>query len=164
MATNLNICTFNCKGYSSSQKELQELCEKYSIVCLQEHWLSRQNLERLNELCDVRSCGASPMDAGIGIHTGRPYGGVGIVWHSSLDSVITPLKLQHDWICGISINCEKQTCVILSVYLPYQSHDNEDPYINCLSTLQSLIDEFETTNVLIFGDLVIQAIYCLMIK
>ena len=150
----ISITTFNCKGYSSSLKELQELCSTHRIICIQEHWLSKQTLEKLNCIDgNFRSCGVSPVDSGSGLLTGRPYGGVGILWHTSLDTIVSPLKLDYDWMCGITVNTGLQKFNVLSVYLPYQCNENVDSYIECLnSVVQAFLEQCDTTCNYIFGD------------
>ena len=63
--------------------------------------------------------------------------------------------MQHDWMCGISINTGNQMCIIFSVYLPYQSKNNEDQYVKCLSSLHSFIDDCDTTIVVYCGTCIV---------
>ena len=84
MAVDFGIVSFNCRGIDSSRNEVKELCKSHKIVCLQEHWLPKQELSDLNNICnDFSSFGSSPMDLTNGIMLGRPYGGVGVLWHNS---------------------------------------------------------------------------------
>ena len=76
------IASFNCRGVNSSTAEIVELCDRHQLICIQEHWLPKQNLYELNNICEnFRGIGSSPMDLSSGIITGRPFGGVGILWH-----------------------------------------------------------------------------------
>jgi len=37
--TNITFCTYNCRFVKSSVVEIQDMCAKSDLVCLQEHWL-----------------------------------------------------------------------------------------------------------------------------
>ena len=153
MAVQIRLVSFNCRGLNSSLKELQEICDVAKIICLQEHWLSKQQLVTLSTIHEnFKSTGASPLDAEQTLLTGRPYGGVAILWHNSLDAMITIINLNDDWMCGISVNTGTKKFIILCVYLPYECRDNLDKYIFCLSRLVSVIDACDSSSVYIIGD------------
>ena len=50
MAVDFGIVCFNCRGIDSSRNEVKELCKSHKIVCLQEHWLPKQELSDLNNI------------------------------------------------------------------------------------------------------------------
>ena len=39
--SNIDIITFNCNGFKSSQLEIQELTDSHDSICLQETWLDK---------------------------------------------------------------------------------------------------------------------------
>ncbi len=38
------------------------------------------------------------------------------------------------------------------MYLPYQCHENEDRYLECLGTVNSMLQEFDNTCCIVIGD------------
>ena len=60
--------------------ELQELCAKSDLVCLQEHWLLPNEANLLSHIsADFLAVGSSAVDTSEDILTGRPYGGTAIL-------------------------------------------------------------------------------------
>ena len=153
MSVTLGIASFNCRGIYSSQEEIRALCNTNKIVCIQEHWLAKQELHALNTVCDdFRGTGSSPVDLSSGSIRGRPHGGVGVLWHKSLDSFVSVLDLHSEWACGINVSLQGDTVCILSVYLPYECDENQDDYIRALEELKVLVDESVTPLIFILGD------------
>ncbi len=62
------------------------------------------------------------------------------------------LHLNGNWVVGIDININNKRIVILNVYMPYECHDNEPKYINCLAHISAIIVEYNTTCVYVVGD------------
>ena len=149
----LHIASFNCRGINTSLGELNKLFQKNDIIGIQEHWLNNLELDLLSNInLDFRGFGVSPMDPGPGMLTGRPYGGLGIIWRKTLDNFISQIKTECDWMCGISVKSSDREFVLLCVYLPYESPHNVDEYINCLAALETCIQEVNTATVYIVGD------------
>src|SRR5437867_1503206 len=70
---------------------LSELCKLYNIIAIQEHWLRADELDKLSLInCDFNSFAASGMvhAAASGLLRGRPFGGVGFLFHKSLKGCI----------------------------------------------------------------------------
>lgn len=77
---NITLCTYNCRSVKSSVIELQELCAKSDLVCLQEHWLLPNEVSLLSHIsADFLAVGSSAVDTSEDILTGRPYGGTAIL-------------------------------------------------------------------------------------
>ena len=60
----LSICSYNCRSLKKSDTIVYELCNKYDILLLQEHWLYPHDLSMLN--CfhdDFYGIGMSAIDA-----------------------------------------------------------------------------------------------------
>ena len=138
----LQICkisTFNCHGFSSSKDELKLLCETSNIICVQEHWLFPEDVSRLNTVHTAfKSVGVSAIDPSSGIVIGRPYGGVAILWHENLDQNVMIVSLEYKWIYGIKVNSSEGPLYIFCVYLPYESYENVDEFVQCLAILQNI--------------------------
>ena len=81
-------------GFSNGLCMLQELCNDTSIkiIAIQEHWLTDNDIHKLSSVHpDFFAFGISAMNSILGstIYRGRPYGGVGFLWHKSLSNHIT---------------------------------------------------------------------------
>lgn len=48
-----------------------------------------------------------------------------MLWDKKLDAVIKPIRLDVDWCIGIRYAHECNKFVILNVYTPYESSENE---------------------------------------
>ena len=78
----INIITVSCHGIQSSKEELCMLCENSDILCIQKHWLFPEEVDQLNNVhSNFNGIGVSAIDTSKGLLTGRPFGGVGILWH-----------------------------------------------------------------------------------
>ena len=78
----LRICSFNMDGFDNGLSMTKDLTVSHDIILLQEHWLLKGNLGKLDSLStDFLSYGLSSMNAksASGILVGRPFGGVGIL-------------------------------------------------------------------------------------
>ena len=59
--------------------------------------------------------GVSPVDATLGIISGRPYGGVGFLWKKGLDANVSIIECEFDWLCGIKICDGKIEYLLMNV-------------------------------------------------
>ena len=84
MARQLKLASFNCKGFKSSEDSISCLFNDVDILAIQEHWLHSTEFVLLSSVGeDVHYCSVSPMEMDQ-IVPGRPYGGVALLWHSSM--------------------------------------------------------------------------------
>ena len=134
--------------------DIVALLEKGDIVCMQETWYSKQDLDILNNLHpNFSGTGVSTTDYQDGLVRGRPPGGgVAILWRKNLDHVIKPIDLKCNWCTAIEINTGSNTVVVISVYLPYQSPDNEVEYLEKLGYINAVTNDLDTTCFVIVGD------------
>ena len=85
MASNqFNIASYNLLGLNSCISLLPDLCTKFHIIRVQEHWQSPQHLYKLSKLHKDFNCFST---SGINksleseIIRGRPFGGEDLLWH-----------------------------------------------------------------------------------
>ena len=84
--TTLNLCTFNCKNVKTSVPEIIDLCNSHDFVFLQETWMSRAQLPTLSNINnEFVGYGLSSMKDEEQIHTGRPFGGIAVLWRKTLN-------------------------------------------------------------------------------
>ena len=154
----MRILSYNCRGVNTTIRPcLASLLSdsETDILCLQETWLTKQDLNALNALhSDFLGTGTSTVDTRSGPIFGHPPGGVAILWRSSLTMNIEVLDLQVDWVCGIKISHDSKSMIILCVYLPcyHNSEDRQDLYLSRLGALLSIIEDLPTTSILVTGD------------
>ena len=133
--------------------DILSLLESNHIVAFQETWYSKQNLKLINGLHPLfEGIGSAKVDESSGILQGRYSGGVTIMWRKELGKCIRRLELSEDWCVAIEISIGDTKFVLFNVYLPYQCDENEEDYINCLSTLLSYMDDLDNTNFIFIGD------------
>ena len=70
MSGNLSIEYFNCHGFNGCKPFLCDILSKRDILCLQELCHMLNTFHR-----DYLGYGVSPVDASLGVLSGRPYGG-----------------------------------------------------------------------------------------
>ena len=136
--------------------DITTLLEKCDIACIQELWLTKQELS--NEINNIshlfHGSGVSPIDEGDGVISGRKYGGVAILWRTSIENHIEEIEIDSelDWLCGIYINIGNSKLLILNVYLLYERVNFNDQYLEYQSKTESIVQKRTTTAVIIIGD------------
>ena len=145
------IVSFNCRDLSSSLLEIQELCKSHDVILLQETWLAKQQLHSLSSIHDdFLFVGTSCMDLEDGVMTGRPHGGIAVLWRKSLTAY--PVSNVDKSIVGINIKCQNNSIVIINVYLPFNSPSNVQAYLKYLGALQILCEAQQSSNLCIVVD------------
>ena len=147
--SNLNMCSYNMYGFSNGAHTAKSLCLNHDIVMLQEHWLSNNNLNKLNTIHnDFSVVGVSSMESKIesGLLCGRPFGGTAIMWNRSLGSCIKILEKDDNngkYVC-IRLSDDAIDIIITCVYLPYFRQNND--YIVetslILAHIESILDKY----------------------
>uniref|UniRef100_A0A8C6PWR0 Reverse transcriptase domain-containing protein n=1 Tax=Nothobranchius furzeri TaxID=105023 RepID=A0A8C6PWR0_NOTFU len=144
----------NGAGDRARRIVVDKLLEDVDILCLQETMLPKQNLDRLNSFhCNFFGAGESTTDLSSGIIQGRIPGGVAILWHKDYDPFISVVRLNVDWCIAVKIVMDEKVFMILNIYMPYESHQNEDEYLAKLGFLSSFISQCEFNCVFIVGDM-----------
>jgi exonuclease III len=129
------------------------LCEHYDLIFLQEHWLREEELNCLNSIHpEFTGFGVSAIDISSGFLSGRPYGGVCILWRKLITNYISIERYDDKRIIGCTFSANNDSKLFVNVYLPYQSDDNYDEYVHYLGKLTAIIDECNTSAVSIIGD------------
>ena len=129
------------------------LSHHYDIICLQELWLDKSELDYLNTFnSQFGGYGVSPVDPCNNIIRGRKFGGAGFLWSKQLEKHIKPVKFDYDWLSCLEINMDNHKCYLINVYLPYESSLKEDEYISCLGVVESIIHELPSSHIFIVGD------------
>ena len=80
------------------------LAEQADILCLQEHWLLKEQFDLLGHVkMDMFFTAVSPRRSNL-MGQGRPYGGAAIMWKKELQKNIQVQKTPSDRLSAISID------------------------------------------------------------
>ena len=147
------MCSFNCKNIKTSVTELNDLCTNHDFVLLQETWLSRPELPMISQInSSFTGYGLSSMDEESQILSGRPFGGIAILWRKCFNAYCSIKLYDCDRIIGIEFAYDSFKALFLCVYLPYDCAENFDDYMFYLSQLLQIIEDFSSPYVYICGD------------
>ena len=94
----------------------------------------------------------SGMDCESGLLTGRPFGGIGILWKKSISIFVKTITFDNSRLLGVQITDNQEMLVFINVYLPFQCEDNYEIYVNYLGKLTALAEELATSNIVVLGD------------
>ena len=149
----LVIASYNCKNLKSSVPEIQALCDTCDIVLLQETWLTKSDLPLLSQLHpDFYAKGCSSMDTDNTTLTGRPFGGLGILWRRTLGVSCKPIEYSDSRLLGLEFTLSDMKLLFINLYLPHCCLDNLDEYLHYLTMLDSCIVNSNTPYVFAMGD------------
>ena len=152
----LTIMSYNCRGLRSKELGLKRIIDLGDIICLQETWLSKTENRDINTLfVGYNGIADSPNDDSKVAIRGRKHRkeGVAILWKEGLDHFITRKLFEHEWVTAIKISIENRELWVFNIYLPYECTSNEEEFDERLYILGGLIDELDSSSVLICGDL-----------
>lgn len=102
--TNIRIFSLNCAGVANMIPVLRDVCSEYDLLLLQETWLTPENIDFLDNVHDDFLCYYIPavnLDRPL---TGRPYGGLSILWRKSLGINFSPIFYDDVRILGITLD------------------------------------------------------------
>ena len=150
----LNISSFNCTGIKSSLEYLSEhLCPKYNILVLQELWILPHEVDVVSNIhSEYNGFAKSAVDVESGVLRGRPYGGLGFLWHQSLDAHVTPMPLEDNRLLALKITDDNYSIMLINVYMPTQSSEHYDEFIRLLGKISSIIQSDNVDSFCIIGD------------
>ena len=149
----LSIASFNCRNIKSSVDEIQGLCGKHDIILLQETWLLDFELPFLSSIHDdFYGKGIATVTTGDAPLTGRPHGGLGVLWNKKLGNVCNILDTHDTRIMGIEIKTAQDKIVLYNVYLPYCCDGNSDEFLYYLTKLDVLLKDCDSPYVFTIGD------------
>ena len=154
MASNLlKVISYNLHGFNQGSSGIKELMAKIQpdIIMVQEHWLTPDNLWKLNTLSDNYSVfGSSAMAACVsaGPLVGRPFGGTAVVVNNKHMSATENITSQ-DRFTAVKVH----NWLLITVYMPSAGTPQRDIlYSETLLELQALISQYPSVNCLIGGD------------
>src|SRR3989442_3579489 len=155
----LKTCSYNMFGFNNGLSMLNNLCKNFDVILLQEHWLTSNDLSKLNYVnINFTSFGVSAMNSKIegGIFNGRPFGGTAFLVKSNLLRYFTVIEADNDSGRFLALRyCRNLVDLILiNVYFPYFK-SSSDYTIECCdltAKLECIINNYPNSRVLIAGD------------
>ena len=137
----LRFTTFNCYCLKSSVPIINNLCTNNDIVFLQETWLTDDELVILKQIHpDFTGYGVFSMDISQDIQSGRPHGGLGILFRTNLAKNCKEIKYTDSRLLGCELTTESNgTVFFLNVYLPFQCAANHDDFVFFILLIFSIL-------------------------
>ena len=149
----ISIASFNCRNIKSSVSEIQDLCNKYDVILLQETWLLDFELPFLSTIhTNFYGKGIATVKTNDAVITGRPHGGLGILWKKKFGNICKVIDISDDRIMGIELSNNGNKVVIFNVYLPYCCESNMDSFTCYLSKLDVFMKDVDTLYSYVIGD------------
>ena len=153
---NLNITSFNCKGFKYRNYEyIRELFESCDILLLQETWLFRFQFSEVEKILNTCRCfGVSAMEEEDIGRSGRPHGGCLILYKKSSVLPISQIDSNNTRICAGKIDSHQLKILFISVYMPCDdgSSASYDSYVTVLYDLSALLSLYDGYQCVIGGD------------
>jgi len=137
---------------------LSELCGTNSIIAIQEHWLRPDELDKLsivNSEFNFVACSGMAAAVSNSIVFGRPFGGVGFLWHKSLNCHMSFVKCDSEGRCCVfKLELRDTTLLLFNVYLPCS--DNSADYKSEISFyagfISDVLESIKHDDAIIMGD------------
>jgi len=149
-----NIVSYNCRGFNTSKEAyIRSLLLNSAVLFLQEHWLSENQLQLLDNIDDCFLCaGVSGFDNS-DVLRGRPYGGCAIFWKSNIFSSVNVISLSSRRICAIRISSDNFKLLLINIYIPYENQDDTtDDFADQLFIIETLINDNSDCHIIVGGD------------
>ena len=124
------------------------------ILALQEHWLHSTELSLFSSLeDDIMFCSTSPMESNH-ILSGRPYGGIALLWHKQYDHLIAPVKTASERMVAVQLRSCSGIILVISIYMPTEYGNSEalEDYNMELRYLDGILDAEVYDAVVVLGD------------
>jgi len=154
----LSLASFNMRGFNSGFGMARDLSGQFSILALQEHWLSKVNMDKLGLINDdFCFYGVSGMNNVLssGFLRGRPFGGTAFMWKSEFNNKVKILDADPEGRCSaICLSLGSRTLIIFNVYLPCQGSNMqyESDISHYVGFIDSVLAANNFTDIIIMGD------------
>ena len=152
----LNVSSFNIKGFKNRNYEyVKYLFENTDILFLQETWLyDFESYVINNVLGDCQYHSISSMDDTDVVRAGRPFGGLAVVWKSSLSVNVVTVDCNSTRLCAVTMKYENTDYLLINVYMPVndRTYESYNAFGDVLSEISSLLQFYDDHNIVIAGD------------
>jgi len=159
-SNSLRLATYNLHGFNQGSILLNDLCNNFDLIAVQEHWLSTPELHKLiNFNNNFQGFAWSAMSDKLqnGILVGRPFGGLGLLVNKSLKLKVTVINIHSLCRCtSLMLTFPNGFRILLIiVYLPCNiSHgkEYEDEILECLGFIEDSVEHNSADCIMIAGD------------
>ena len=150
----LHVASFNCRGYNIIKRNyIRSVLSKVSVSFLQEVWLSDGQMQELanidNHFLLTGHIGFDNSD----VLTGRPHGGVAILWKSDLAAKIAVIDTNSKRACAVRMESDAFKLLFVNAYMPYESDDcSTAEFANQLIVIEDICNANSDCHVIAGGD------------
>ena len=154
---NLKLLSYNSTGFNVVKGGfvallMSTLCADF--LCLQEHFLMRSNVFKLeNEFSNLNSFIIPAIKQNNYISAGRASGGLAIFWKSSLNDKVKVVSHHSSRVHAVEFDSK---LIIINSYFPCDSQSNnfnETELVKCLEDINNIISIYPNHKIVITGDL-----------
>ena len=154
----LRVCSFNMHGFNNSAAYLNELCSNNDVIFIQEHRLMSTLLFKFDKIHDdFAFIGCSAMDNKCeqGLLSGRPFGGVGILYRKNCSVKISVAGYHSEGrVIAVTLSFANQHLLCFGVYMPCD--DGKLHYCDKMSDIvgfiESIAELYPGYKCLVLGD------------
>ena len=119
-SSKINFCSYNVKHCDDTKYDaIKSIFTNNTVLLVQETWLAENEFIRRfkNDFPNSECISANKMDNNK-IRVGRPFGGVGICYHSNIHCKIENITTNSKSICALKIHIDNISLLIINVYMP----------------------------------------------
>lgn len=149
----ISITSFNCRGFKFRNFNfLKKLFAECSILLLQEHWLYSFEFKEFSKLFGDCGFHAESSMRDDEMLRGRCYGGTAVIWDKSLGISVIPINTSSPRLCAVKCEMGNREMIIMSVYMPVNTRENENEFENVLHEITSICNENGSADLILGGD------------
>ena len=150
----VQVASYNCRGYNAVKRQyIRNLLSKVSILFLQEIWLSDGQIQELGDIdSNFLYTGISGFD-NTDVLSGRPFGGVAILWRSDLSVTVSVLATNSKRVCAVRMDSDVYKMLFINVYMPYEGDDcTTNDFADQLINIENICNNNSECHVIVGGD------------
>ena len=152
-SSSFRLISLNCEGVKNKLPNIRSLCDDADLIFLQETWLMPHETNMLNNIHeDFSSISISAVDVQSSVLTGRPYGGLSILYRKHLNLVGKFVNFDDTRLMGYQVLFNNFTYLFLNVYMPYYCEDNIAEFTMYVGKIESILEANEMNGLVIIGD------------
>lgn len=149
----IKFVSFNCHSLISAVDYVRTLCQTADFLALQETWLLPDEVPYLGNIHqDFAYIGKSSVDVTAGPLKGRSHGGLGILWRRNIFHAVSVIDCVNSRIAAVKVALDEREFLVFSVYMPTDSANNLDEFIDCLAEINAVIETCSVDSAYILGD------------
>ena len=155
--TEIAVCTYNCCSLNKNIDAIRELTKrKYDLIALQETFITEEKIGILDYVDENYECIGVPAvysDKVLAACSGRPEGGMAILWRKTLKFHINKVVTEKNFMV-VTIDIASLSIAFVNVYMNSDIWEIEtlNKYLETLSLLENVITDTKFDAVFFVGD------------